>query len=205
VREAFETHRDQLLDELNVRELAVRARGDDLATLSCKANFKTLGKRFGKEMKDAAAAIEAFDTETFARLEDGATVEVLGRPVTLEDVVVRREPRGDVVIETEGSLVVALDTELDDTLRREGMVRELVSRLQQLRKEQGYAVTDRIRVTVSTRDAGLLAALADEVTRGWVTGEVLAEGFVVDEDGADATTLSVVDREIPLDLAIVRA
>jgi isoleucyl-tRNA synthetase len=208
VREAFETHRDQLLDELNVRELAVRARGDELATLSCKANFKTLGKRFGKEMKDAAAVIEAFDNDTFVRLEDGAAVEVLGKPVTLEDVVVRREPRGDVVIETEGGLVVALDTELDDALRREGMVRELVSRLQQMRKEQGFAVTDRIRVTVHTRDPGLLTALADEAARTWIRGEVLAdgdEGFLVVDDGAGTTALSVVDREIALDLTVVRA
>ncbi len=205
VREAFTAHRDQLLDELNVKELGVHAREDDLATLSCKANFKTLGKRYGKDMKAAAARIEQFDLDTFLRLENGEPVDVLGQPVTLEDVVVRREPRGDVVIETEGPLVVALDTELDETLRREGIVRELVSKIQQLRKENGFAVTDRIRVDIRTKNVGLLAALDDRDARAWIRGEVLADGegdLVVERGEGSGTTLATVDREIRLDLDI---
>jgi len=205
VRDAFSAHRDQLLDELNVRDLAVHAREDDLATLSCKANFKTLGKRYGRDMKAAAAEIERFDLDTFLRLEKGEAVDVLGQPVTLEDVVVRREPRGDVVIETEGPLVVALDTELDDALRREGIVRELVSKIQQLRKENGLAVTDRIRVTIHTTDGGLLAALGDRDARTWIRGEVLADGeddLAVERGQGSGTILATVDREISLDLDI---
>lgn len=171
VRDALVAHRELLADELNVKEVEVRAAGDDLATLSFKANFKTLGKRFGKDMKLAAEAIEAFGPPELAALERGDTVGVLGQPVSLADVVVRRESRADVVIETEGALIVALDPTLDPALIDEGVARELVSAVQKARKESGLAVTDRIRLHVAGGDGSVERAVGS----GTIGRDVLAD------------------------------
>jgi isoleucyl-tRNA synthetase len=171
-RAALQTHTALVQDELNVREVVLVAEGHDLASVTCKANFKTLGKRFGKDMKSAAAVIEAFGASELATLEAGGSVEVLDQAVTPEDVVIRRESKGSLVIEVEGALIVAFDTEVDDALLAEGLAREVVSMLQKLRKETGLAVADRIVATVTTDDPVLTGAL--RAHEAWVRGEVLA-------------------------------
>lgn len=172
VRRAIEAHAALLADELNVKDVVVQAQADDLATVTCKANFKTLGKRFGKDMKEAARLIESLGAADLAVIERGGSVEVLGQPVTPEDVVIRRESRADAVIEAEGALVVALDTALDEPLVHEGVARELVSAIQKLRKDAGLAITDRIRVQVNTEDPLVGAAIGTH--HALVASEVLA-------------------------------
>lgn len=186
VRDAVTAHAALVRDELNVRAVDVRADGHELATVTCKANFKTLGKRFGKDMKVAAAAIEAFGAAELAALEAGGTVEVLGQPVGADDVVVRRESRGDLVIEVDGGLIVAYDTAVDDELLAEGLAREVVSTVQRLRKEQGFAVADRVAVTVTTDDAALAGALRTHL--GFVQAETLSVTTVVDGPGDDVVS-----------------
>jgi isoleucyl-tRNA synthetase len=190
IRRALKAHADLVCEELNVKELRVEADADQLATVSFKANFKRMGRRYGKQMKEAATLVEALTSAQWRTLREGGTVEILGEPITAEDVEVRTEPRGDVVIETQGPLTVALDTELDEALRREGVARELVSHLQRCRKEAGLEVTDRIAVTIETEDAELCQAVEHE--RAWIADEVLAvrlelgkvaEGVPVDVDG----------------------
>ncbi|MEO0604405.1 MAG: isoleucine--tRNA ligase, partial [Myxococcota bacterium] len=166
VRDAVEAQAAIIADELNVKAVVVQAEGDELASLTCKPNFKTLGRRFGKQMKDAAKVIGTWGTEEYARLQAGETIEVLGQDVAETDVDVRRESREDVVIETEGSLVVAFDTALTDGLVAEGMARELVSAAQQARKDQGLEVTDRVALTVTSADATLRDAV--EAQRDYV-------------------------------------
>ncbi|MBX2801632.1 MAG: isoleucine--tRNA ligase [Myxococcales bacterium] len=189
-RAGIEAHAELLAEELNVKEVRVVAEGDELATLTCKPNFKTLGRRYGKEMKQAAAVISGWGASEWAQLQAGEELSVLDQPVTADDVIVRRDPRPDVVIETEGSLIVALDTELDDALLREGIAREFVSAVQKQRRDDGLAVTDRIRLTVHTRDSDLREAI--EHSREWVSGEVLAvQVEVQDADGSDVTLATV--------------
>jgi isoleucyl-tRNA synthetase len=186
VRDAVTAHAALVRDELNVRAVEVRADGHELATVTCKANFKTLGKRFGKDMKLAAAAIEAFGPAELAALDAGSTVEVLGQPVGPDDVVVRRESRGDLVIEVDGGLIVAYDTAVDDELLAEGLAREVVSTVQRLRKEQGFAVADRVVVTVTTDDDALAAAVRAHL--GFVQTETLSTTSVVDGPGDDVVS-----------------
>ncbi len=150
VLRAIEAHAELIADELNVKEVVGQPDDHALATLTFKANFKTLGRRLGKRMKEGAAAIAKLTAAEWDTLQSGGQVVVADEPITSEDVLVMREPKGDVVIEVDGALTVALDTELDDALVREGLARELVSRLQRLRKDSGLEVTDRVEVTVRT-------------------------------------------------------
>ena len=202
-RAAVEAHVELIADELNVKDVRVQAEGDDLATFSCKPNFKTLGRRFGKRMKQAAQEIGAWGTAEFARLEAGASIEVLGEAINADDVVVRREPRPDVVIETEGALIVALDTDLDDALVQEGIARELVSAVQKIRRDQGYAITDRITLLVQTADDALRDAV--EAREAWIAGEVLATQVAVEGGSGGSVELATVRGSHRADLTVGRA
>ena len=91
--------------------------------------------------------------------------------LTAEEIEIREEPRGDIVVESDGGFTVALDPAIDDALRREGIARELVNRIQQLRRDAGFAVSDRIRVGIIA--AGGVRAAA-EAHRAYITGETLA-------------------------------
>jgi isoleucyl-tRNA synthetase len=200
VRQAVAAHQAQIKDELNVKEVVVRSDGDELASVSCKANFKTLGKRFGKEMKEAAKAIEGFGKAELSALEGGQEVAVLGQGVRLEDVVVRRESRAGTEIETEGSLLVALDFEVDQALLHEGVARELVSTIQKMRKDAGLSITQRISVSLDTDDELVLSAL--EGQRSFVANEVLATRIERAPVSAEALALSSVQGEHQVRLLI---
>ncbi len=198
VREGLQQHAELLKSELNVKTVVVEARGDALASVTCKANFKTLGRRFGKEMKAAAAAIEALPAEAFATLEEGGSVEVLGQAITLDDVMVRREPKVGVVLETEGSLAVAFDTALSQALKDEGIARELTSQIQRIRKEKGFELTDRVRVVVTSPSEDLVRA--GMTHQEGIAADVLAEGVAVADgpaDGPMAGVLSTTSGELP--------
>lgn len=202
VRTALAAHAELLADELNVKHVDIQAHGDDLATISCKANFKTLGRRYGKQMKEVAAIIEAFTPAQFHALDAGETVEVLGQPVSSEDVMVRREARGDVVIETEGSLIVAFDTTLTPDLIDEGVAREVVSWLQRQRKESGLEITDRITVSLTSPDAGLVAAV--QAQQAFIAGEVLATALSIGAGPGDAD-ISTVAGDFTVSATIAKA
>lgn len=202
VRAGLEQHADLIADELNVKRVDVRASGGALASVTCKANFKRLGRRFGKEMKQAAAAIESLPTEAFDTLEAGGEVEVLGQPITLDDVMVRREPADGVVLETEGSLAVALETQLDEALLDEGAAREITSLLQRARKDADLDVSDRVVVTIASPDAALRAAV--EAHRETIAREVLADRLDV-VDGEGDQVVSTVRGDHPATLRVRRS
>ena len=196
MRAAVVGHEELLKDELNVKHVVALKDDATLATLSFKANFKTMGKRMGPKMKDAANEVAAFTREQWSALERGETLTVQGQPLTKEDVLVSRAARGDVVIESEGDLTVALDTTVTDALKREGLMRELVSRLQRMRKDQGFEVSDRIHVSIATTDAEVKACVGEHDAK--IREEVLAlklavvdagEGEAMDLDGHNATVL----------------
>ncbi|MGK0358415.1 MAG: isoleucyl-tRNA synthetase, partial [Bradymonadia bacterium] len=130
-----------ICEELNVKGGEVTDDDAELATLTFKANFKTLGRRLGKRMREGAQAIEAFTRVEWDALQKGAAIEVAGAQVVAADVFVTRTPKGDVVIATEGPLTVALEVELTPELVREGLAREIISKVQRLRKDTGLEVT----------------------------------------------------------------
>ena len=198
-RAAVQAHTDLIVDELNVREVVVTDDESALAVPSFKANFKRLGRRYGKQMKAAAAAISELTSADWQALQGGASLDVLGQDITAEDVLVSYAPKGDVVVESDGPVTVALDTELDESLRREGIAREMTSRLQRLRKAAGLDVSDRITVRVASEAADLIAALSDH--RDAIAQEVLAVRFDVGVPGPLAESVDVDGLACTVDLA----
>jgi isoleucyl-tRNA synthetase len=190
---------DQLLDllrqEVNVKEIEIVASDADLVRLRAKPNFRTLGKRYGKRTPAVAAAAATLTTGQLRGLEDGspATLDLEGEPVTYlpEDVAVEREVASDWLVQSSGPFVVALDPHLDESLRREGLAREVVNRVQRIRKEAGYLYTDRIALWIDG-DPPIVEAVRDHA--GFIRGETLARCLEV---GARAPAA---DREQRVDI-----
>ena len=199
--------RQQVAEELNVESL--ESLGDDSAGLvdvSVKANFRTLGKRFGKQTPLVAAAITDADPATLVgRLRSGqsVTLEVpeLGEVAVGDDeVVITETPREGWAVATESGESVALDLHIDDHLRRAGMAREIVRTLQEGRKNAGLDVSDRITVWWGSDDPDTRAAMAAHGPL--IAGEVLA--LDLDEALAPADAVAVA-TDLPITLALARA
>jgi isoleucyl-tRNA synthetase len=184
--------RAEIADELNVGTLTpLSEAGQSLVDVSVKANFRALGKRFGKEVQQVARAIAAADGAPLsASLREGtATVEVNGEPVRLDldEVVITEVPREGWSVASEAGAAVALDLTLTRELRLAGLAREAVRLIQEARKDSGLQVADRIALHWETRDADLESALAAHGKL--VADEVLATVFVQGAADADAGPL----------------
>ncbi|MCR5753029.1 MAG: isoleucine--tRNA ligase [Kiritimatiellae bacterium] len=171
---------DLIEDELNVKSVEYVSDEKELCDVSYKANFKTLGKKCGPKMKAVAAAIAAMKGFTGA-----ASVE--GVEITADDVIVTRAPKADLVVASEGAVVVGLETALTPALVAEGLAREFVSHVQAMRKEADFEVTQRITLTVGA-DAEMKAAL--ESHRDYVMGETLAVAIEFASAGGEAVDLN---------------
>ncbi len=172
-------------DELNIK--AIVCDGDEaaLAHIQVKADFRKLGPRFGAQMKAVAAAVAALPSEQAAALAAGraVTCTVAGAAVTLEagDVTVQRTPREGLVVAAEGNVLVAIETTLTPALVAEGLAREFVSKVQNLRKEADFEVTQRIRVSV---DGDAEACAAVTAFREHVMAETLCTALTFGDAAA---------------------
>jgi isoleucyl-tRNA synthetase len=179
-----------LASELNVKSIAFASSADDFVTLEAKPNFRTLGKKFGKETPAAAARIAALPSSVLVGFERGAPVvidtDTQSHALAPDDLSIIRRASGALVVKYEGGHVAAVDPEITPELRREGIARELVNRIQRLRKELDFAVSDRIRVQV-TGEPDVLDAV--ESHRDWIGAEVLAPELIALPmlDGSAAT------------------
>lgn len=187
---------DLVKTEVNVKELQVVLSDESEIRLvkRAKANFKTLGKRYGKQMKEIAAAIATLPQDQIAALErDGQlTLPLPSGEVVLElaDVEIATEDMPGWLVANEGALTVALDIEMTDALLNEGVARELVNRIQNLRKSNGYEITDKIAVQIENR-----AEIAKAVTdyHDYIASQVLATSLTLVDTLADATDLDFED------------
>ena len=138
--------------EVNVKELQF-VEGQGILVKKVKCNFRVMGKKFGKLMKQVAAKVDTLSQDEIALLEaqDSFCFDVEGQNVTVEasDVEIISEDIPGWLVSNDGNLTVALEVELTDELKREGMARELINRIQNLRKEAGLEITDRIVVAVA--------------------------------------------------------
>ncbi len=184
--------RQEITDEINVLSMEQLASGNEnLVEVSAKANFRSLGQRFGKATPKVAAAIAAADAAqllTDLRANGYATFVLDGKPETIsdEDVVITETPREGWAVATDAGETIALDLTLDDELRGLGLARDLVREIQEARKSLGFAVTDRITVTWATDEA---TAVVIREHRDAIAAEVLAVAFDEGDVGADARAL----------------
>jgi isoleucyl-tRNA synthetase len=209
VRAGVLAHAELIKQELNVKEVRVVEDDNALCILVIKANFKTLGKRMGPRMKAMADAIALFGRAEWDQLSAGKSVDVEGEAITADDVTVSRVASAGVVVESSGSLTVALETKLDAELLDEGMMREAVSQLQKLRKDTGLDVTDRVVVEMVSSDQKLTAALRKFQTH--IASEILAKEIKVSDTEAwgaklaSAETHVIMIDESELKVRIVKA
>ncbi|MBQ1953807.1 MAG: isoleucine--tRNA ligase, partial [Alistipes sp.] len=174
-------------------------------TKRIKLNFKNFCQRYAKLAKQMAAAAATFTQEQIAAIESSAetTLEIAGETITVTpaDFEITSEDMPGWLVASEGKLTVALDITVTDELRREGVARELINRIQNIRKDSGFEVTDKIRVEIELKDivAGAVEHFADYIASQTLAQEVVAVaqpegGVVVDSD---------VDEE-PLKIAVTR-
>ena len=183
----IEAVKDLIKNEVNVKELRF-VEGSGVLVKKVKCNFRTMGNKFGKLMKGIAAAMGNLSQEEISQLQTTGSyeLEVEGQKAVVEatDVEIISEDIPGWLVSNEGNLTVALDVELTDELLNEGMARELINRIQNIRKEIGLEITDRINVTLSP-DSKVEAALAGFAD--YIKAQVLADNVcIADNDGIAA-------------------
>jgi isoleucyl-tRNA synthetase len=205
-REAIGAHDAMIRDELNVKALRFIDSADELGSYELKANYRSLGPRFGRHMPAARTAIEALaPAHVAAAFREGRSVglNVDGHEheLTADDIQLVMQPLEGYEVEREGSHAVALDLTIDEPLRREGWAREVVRAVQNLRKDSGLTVGDRIALAVAG-DPALVDAARD--WEPYIAGEVLATTVSYDAsaDGAEAGRTDVTIDGFGLRLAI---
>jgi len=194
--------REEIRDELNVKALEDVESLTDLMSWTVVPNFRVLGPRLGRRVNEVKAALAAAEGAALRRaLEADGFVEVAGERLGPGDVEVRAGTHDDFALASDEGWAVALDLELDESLEREGVARQLVRDLNDLRKRMGLALTDRVAVRV---EAGPKVAAAVEAHRGWIATQVLArEVAVVADAGPAAASLEVAGQVVRVDLAVL--
>jgi isoleucyl-tRNA synthetase len=200
-RAAIEARAELVTAELNVKELDFVSDEADLVSYSAKPNYRALGPRFGKRMPQVAAAVEALDAAHVARVmadggEIGINIEGDEHTLAPDDVTLALQPLEGYEVEAEAGHAVALQLELDDELRREGLAREIVHAVQIARKEAGLEITDRIELALGGDEELLAAARAHEE---YLAGEVLATAVAY--EGVDGTSATIDGHELTISVS----
>lgn len=201
IREQMECVRQLVLSEVNVKEMQFIADTEGIITLKIKPNFKTLGKIYGKRMKEIASAFASLSQGEIAAIQKA---DAAGEPYTLSlqegdvilgkgDYEISSEDMPGWAVATEGQLTVALDITLTDGLRSEGLAREIVNRIQNVRKDSGFEVTDRVKVTIfAGGDDFFKIASAVDIFYDYITGQTLSQ---IDSVSADPAPQEAVAAE----------
>jgi isoleucyl-tRNA synthetase len=197
-RAAIEARSDLVTTELNVKELDFVSDESELVNYEVKPNYRSLGPRFGKRMPQVAAAVEALDPAHVASVmadggEVGISVDGDEHTIGPDEVTLALQPLEGYEVEAEAGHAVALQLELDDELRREGLAREVVHAVQNARKAAGFDISDRIELSLGGDDELLAAARAHEP---YIAGEVLATSVAYDAPKAPPVRIDGHDLHI---------
>ena len=185
-RADIESVKEIFLQEVNVKDVKF-VEGAGILVKKVKCNFRTMGKKFGKLMKGVAASVEALTQEEISKLEQTGTIDIVveGNNLTVEavDVDIISEDIPGWLVGNDGNITVALDITLTDELRNEGMARELVNRIQNIRKKSGLEITDRIVVYIEPNEAAVKAV---DSFGTYVSKQVLADSILMEpNDGQE--------------------
>lgn len=207
-QEALTLMKDVVLDEVNIKELIVLSDDAEFVNKSAKANFKAIGPKFGKKVKAVAEAIKNFSNEQIRLIESGQQINlnIEGEEIIIskEDVEIISTEITGWVVESDGKITVAIDTELDENLIAEGLAREFVNRIQNMRKDAGFDVTDKINVSFSG-DKYLVNAINN--FNKYIANETLAERLSTGEqvNGGYKQDLKIGDYECSIQIEKVNA
>ena len=198
----IEAVKSLIMDEVNVKELRF-VEGAGILVKKVKCNFRVMGKKFGKQMKSVAAAVDALTQEQIAELEANGTIGITvdGQPITIEvaDVEIISEDIPGWLVSNEGVLTVALDINITRELRLEGLSRELINRIQNIRKDSGLEITDRISVK-TTSNAKMVESLND--WSDYVKSQVLANEIACVDDFTDGTEVEIDEYHEGVDVKV---
>jgi isoleucyl-tRNA synthetase len=207
MRDNVQTLIPLLAGELNVKQISFLSSADDLVKLEAKANFRSLGKKFGKETPLAAAAVAALESSALMAFERGEPLAISvgnqSHVLDPEDLTIIRRASGDMIVKESSGYFAAIDATVTPELRMEGLAREVVSRVQRMRKEKGLAVSDRISLAVSGTEELEAAVRSHEK---WIADEVLAVSLDVGQNIENSSAAESVDIDgHPARIAIERA
>jgi len=181
-RIAIESVKQIFLQEVNVKEVKF-VEGQGILVKKVKCNFRTMGKKFGKDMKAVAAAVAEMTQEQIAELETNGKLQLGSYEILAEDVEIISEDIPGWLVGNDGNLTIALDITLTDELRAEGMARTLVNRIQNIRKKSGLEITDRIHVQIEPNEA---ATKAVEAFGDYIARQVLADDIKLEANEGQA-------------------
>ena len=187
---------DLILSEVNVKELELLAEDNSVLVKSIKPNFKTIGPKYGKQMKAIAAVVNSMSSDDIAKVEtnNGWKGDINGEQIELDlnDFEITAQDIPGWLVSSEGNLTVALDVTISEQLKSEGIARELINRVQNLRKDSGLEVTDRIVLKVETTEE-IRKAIDDN--KVYVCNEVLANEVIFGAVSGNVLTTDLVDAE----------
>ena len=207
VREAVELLQDHLCDELNIKKLTRVESVEELISLEVKPDFSKLGPKYGRKVQKIVAAVQAAGQEKLKLLQQGETIAVKVNGSTCfvepDEVHVQVVTQEGWLVDSAGEVQVALRTELTPELIREGLARDTVRHIQQLRKERRLNIEDRIRVCWSCADAELRRAIVEWAD--YISQETLCvEMSYSDQPASDAKKVKLAGKELHIDLEKVQ-
>lgn len=193
-REEIEAVSDLIKSEVNVKEIDLMDDASGILVKQIKPNFKVLGPKFGKDMKAVASAVAQLDQEDIQKIEQEGEISLVlenkNIKLQLSDVEISSQDIEGWLVATSGNLTVALDVTIDEELRKEGVARELVNRIQNLRKESGFEVTDKIELKI-LKDGYVEKAVASN--ENYLKSETLTAELVFEEQMEEGTEVAFDD------------
>jgi isoleucyl-tRNA synthetase len=204
-RKKIQDVEDLILSEVNIKTIEYMDDTSGVLVKKIKPNFKKLGKEYGSRMKEVAGIIQSFGQEEIKQLEQNGSLPVSlsqGKvTLTLEDVEISSEDIPGWIVASENGLTVALDITITDELRKEGIARDVVNRVQNLRKDMGLEVQDKIKIDVQQSNDLVNAAL--EANKEYICTETQALQLNVLDTVTDATSVEMDDFVLNLKIAVV--
>jgi len=187
---AVKEYSELIKEELNVKSVTVIENEEELARITAKPNFRVLGKKYGQKVKAITAAISELPVGEIRKLEAGESIMIEGEAITLEDISVHHESKPGIFSASEKDITVSLDTTVTPELLAECHARELINRIQNIRKDNGYDISDRIRVIYY---AGNELTDAISALTQYISSETLAVEIVKDKKAAGAGIIAEIN------------
>jgi isoleucyl-tRNA synthetase len=200
-KENIEAVKDLIMSEVNVKEINFMDDSAGILVKKIKPDFKKLGPKCGKNMKSVAAMLQALSQEEISQLEKTGqyTLEVEGNSIVVEkcDVEILSEDIPGWLVANNGSLTVALDVTITDELKKEGIARELINRIQNIRKSSGFEITDKINILVESNEN---TNDAINYHKEYIASQVLAANIKIEERVANATELDFEEFKVNVNI-----